>query len=54
VRYRGSTSSVHDAAAELRNNLARWQIYMTGEAVTEEGPPLVQAQAVRAVPDDID
>jgi len=54
VASQWTKAQVHDAAAQLRTNMDRWQIYITGEIVTEVGQTLVQANSVRVVPEMVD
>jgi hypothetical protein len=54
IASRWTKAQVHDTAAHLRTNMDRWQIYVTGESVTEDGQTLVQADSVRVVPEMID
>ena len=54
VASQWTKDQIDDAAAQLRTNVDRWQIYVTGETVTEVGQTLVQANAVRVVPEMVD
>jgi hypothetical protein len=51
---RWTKAQVRDAAAQLRTNMDRWHIYITGETVTEDGQTRVQADTVRVLPEMID
>jgi hypothetical protein len=54
VASQWTKAQVHDAAAKLRTKMDHWQIYVTGETVTEDGQTLVQADSVRVVQEMVD
>ena len=54
IESRWTKAQVRDAATHLCTNMDRWQIYQTGETVTEDGQTLVQAHTVRVIPEMID
>jgi hypothetical protein len=54
IPSRWTKDQVRDAAEQLRINMDRWQIYISGETVTEDGQTLVEAATVRVLPAMVD